>query len=74
MYSAGICVFKVSNGNTRTFCEICSNLTMKTQKQCQWRCYGILIVKFEQISTYCFGVSIVDFEQVNAEWVTVWKV
>ena len=32
---AGICLFKVTNGNTRTMFEICSELTIKTPEQRQ---------------------------------------
>ena len=39
-------------------CEICSNLTIKVQRQGQ----------YEDISHFFFGVSIVDSEQVNVEW------
>ena len=38
-YPAGICLFKINNGNTRILCQICSKLT-KT----------LFIVNFEQIS------------------------
>ena len=31
---AGNCMFKVNNGNTRTRCEICSKLTIKTAERC----------------------------------------
>ena len=30
----GIYMFKVNNRNTRTRCEICSNLTLKTPERC----------------------------------------
>ena len=49
-------IFKVSNRNTRVWCEICSSLTIKTPEQ-HWR------------RTYfkpCSSVSIANFEQVNA--------
>ena len=40
-------MFKVNNGNTRTMCEICSKLTIKTL---DWRhCSGVSIVDFEQV-------------------------
>ena len=32
---AGICLFKVNNGNTRLICEICSKLTIKTPERRQ---------------------------------------
>ena len=53
MSSAAIYLFKVSNGNTRAMCEICSQLTVKTA---------------ERHFTHYSGVSIVNSEQVNAGW------
>ena len=47
---AGIYLFKVNNGNTRTRCEICSELTIKTPERRHWRCFGVFIVNFGQIS------------------------
>ena len=49
-FPAGIYLFEVNNGNTRTMCEICSKLTIKTPEQYQWSRYGVFIVNFEQIS------------------------
>ena len=49
-FPAGIYPFKVNNNNTRTKCEICLKLTIKTPKRRQ----------------LCSSVSIVNFEQVNA--------
>ena len=34
-FTAGIYLLKVDNRNTRTRCEICSKLTIKTSKQHQ---------------------------------------
>ena len=34
---ASIYLFKVNNENTRTMCEICSNLFVKTVKRRHWR-------------------------------------
>ena len=44
-----IYLFKVNNGNTRTMCEVCSKLTIKTP---EWRlrCSGFFIINFEHIS------------------------
>ena len=42
-------MFNVNNRNTRTSCEICSKLTIKTPEQCGIRT-GIFIVKFEHVS------------------------
>ena len=49
----GIYLFKVNKRNTRTMCEICSNLTIKTQERRHWRHWsrsGVFIVNFEQTS------------------------
>ena len=53
----GIYMLKVNNGNTRTRCEICSKLTIKTPERRHWR---------------RFGVFIVNFEQVNVDWERDW--
>ena len=47
---AGIHLLKVNNKNTRTRCEICSKLTIKTPERRQWRRSGVFIVNFEHIS------------------------
>ena len=47
---AGNYIFKVNKRNTRTRCEICSNLTIKTPERHQWHCSGVFIVNFEHIS------------------------
>ena len=53
-------MFKFSNKNTRTRCEICSNLTI-----------GVVLVslllRYLKIFPPCSTVSIVNFEQVNTE-------
>ena len=46
---AGICLLKVNNKNTRTECEICSELTVKTPERRQWIPSGVYIVNFEHI-------------------------
>ena len=47
---ADIYLLQVNNRNTRTRCEICSKLTIKTPKRCHWRHSGVFIVNFEHIS------------------------
>ena len=42
-------MFKVNNKNTRTRCETCSKLTIKTPGQRQWPSSGVFIVNFEHI-------------------------
>ena len=49
LFPAGIYMFKVSNRNTRTRCEIGSKLTIKTAERCHWRLSGVFIVNFEHI-------------------------
>ena len=61
-------MFKVNYRNTRTRCEICSKLTIKTSKRYQWRRSGVSIVNFAPAYfTPCSRVFI-DFEQLNAGW------
>ena len=47
---AGNYMCKVNNKNTRTRCEICSKLTIKTSERRHWRGSGVFIVNFEHIS------------------------
>ena len=47
--------FKVNNRNTRTRCDICSKLTIKTPEGRQWHRSGAFTVNFEHIShLVCF--------------------
>ena len=50
--SVGIYLPKVNNRNTRTRCEICSKLTIKTQGRCQWRHSGVFIVNIKHLSHF----------------------
>ena len=43
-------MFKVSNRNTKTSCEIRSKSTINTPKQRHWHRSGVFIVNFEHIS------------------------
>ena len=51
-FPAGIYLLKFNNRNTntRTRCEICSKLTIKTPERRQWHRSGIFIVNFKYIS------------------------
>ena len=64
-------MLKVNNRNSRTRCETCSKLTIKTPELHQWRRYGVFIVNFEHIyqSTFTFSkLTIKTLEQdVNFE-------
>ena len=58
-----IYLFKVNMGNTRTMREICSKLTVKTSEWRQWRCFGVLIVNFEQISRIVLGLPLLPLNK-----------
>ena len=42
-------MLRVNNRNTKTSCETCSKLTIKTPEWSQWRRWGVFIVNFEHI-------------------------
>ena len=44
------CPFKVNNRNTKTRCEICSKLIIKTPQRCHWRRSSVYFVNFEHVS------------------------
>ena len=46
----GIYLLKVNDRNTRTRCEICLKLAIKTPERRQWYRSGVFIVNFEHIS------------------------
>ena len=46
----GIYLHKFNDRNTRTRCEICSKLTIKTPEQSYWLRSGVFIFNFEHIS------------------------
>ena len=60
-YPAGNYIFRVNNRNTRTRCETCSKLTIKTPERRKWRRSGVFIVNFEHISH-------LNFEHAIAGW------
>ena len=49
-YPVGIYMFKVSNRNTRSRCEVYSKLTIKTPERRHWRRSSVFILNFEYIS------------------------
>ena len=51
-WQAGNYMFKVNGRNTRTRCEICSELTIKTPERGQWHRSGVFIVNFEHTSHF----------------------
>ena len=52
---SGIYLLKASNRNTRTRCEICSRLTIKTPEWSQWGLFGVFNVNFEHTSHLALG-------------------
>ena len=60
-FPVGIYLFKFNNRNTRTRCEVCSKLTIRTLER---RLVSLLLI-LNVFSTFSI-VSIVNFEQVNA--------
>ena len=61
LYTTGMYLFEVSNGNTRTICEVCLKLTVNTPERLHSRCSDVLII-FEQIS----HIALVSQSIVNA--------
>ena len=57
-------IFEVNNRNTRTKCQICSKLTIKTPERRQWHRSSHFIINFEHISHLVLVFFIVNFEQV----------
>ena len=51
MLAVGIYLLKVNNRNTRTRCEICSKLTLKTPERRQWRSLVPLLLIFNIFHT-----------------------
>ena len=51
-FPAGNCMFKVNNKSLKTWCDICSKLTIKTPEQRQWRGSGVFIFNLEHISHF----------------------
>ena len=48
-FPANIYLFKFNNRHTRRRCEICSKLTIKTQKRRRWLRSDVFNVNFEHI-------------------------
>ena len=66
MFPPDIYLLKVNNRNTRTRCEIYSELTIKTLERRHWRRSGVFIVNFEHNSHL---VPVFLFS-IDAGWVT----
>ena len=57
---AGIYLLKVSTKNTKTGCEICSKLTIKTPERRLWRHSGVFIVNLEHVSHLVIAFLLLD--------------
>ena len=44
-------IVQVNNGNTRTMCEVCSKLTIKTPEHSQFSHSDVFIINFEQMNS-----------------------
>ena len=63
---ASIYLLKISNKNTRTICEICSELSVKTPER---HCSGVFIfVNLKHISYIVLSVFIVNFKAGPQFW------
>ena len=67
-----IYLYKFNNRSTRKRYEICSELTIKIPKRCQWRRKDVndivLVSILLALIFHTFsGISFVDFEQANVE-------
>ena len=62
----GFYLLKLNNRNTRTRCEICLKLTIRTSEQRQWLRSGVFIVSFEDVSQLVLVFFFVNFEHVIA--------
>ena len=62
-YPDVIYLLKVNNRDTRTICEICSNITTDTPKKLQWRRSSVNIVNFEQISYIALMFSLLTLNK-----------
>ena len=49
-FPVGNYMFNVNNRNTKTRCEVCSKLTIKTPERRSWYRSSVFIVNFEHIS------------------------
>ena len=67
--TAGIYLLKINYRNTRTRCEICSKLTIKTQERRQWHGFGVFDVNFEHILQLVLVFLLINIEHVITDWV-----
>ena len=72
-FPVGIYLLKVNNNNTRTRCEICSKLTIKTAER-RLASFWCLYYQLWTYFTPCSSVSVVNFEYVNTNWVVVTRI
>ena len=65
-------MFQVNNRNTRTRCEVCSNLTIKTPERHLSR---VFIVNFEHMSHLVLAFLLLTLNiKILADWVMNWRI
>ena len=69
---ANICLFNVSNKNTRKKSKICSKITVKIPERLHWCAILVFLLLTLNIFRTIFSVSVVDFEQTNC-WGSIKK-
>ena len=62
-------MFKVNNRNTRTRCQICSKLTIKTPERRQRRQVPLLLTLNIFHTFILVAISIFNYEQANVGYV-----
>ena len=69
IYPAGNYMFKVNNRNTRTRCETCSKLTIKTPERRHWRHrYGVFIVNLKHILHFFLVFLLLTLSKHSVHW------
>ena len=62
-FPAGNYMFKVNNRNSKTGCEICSRLTIKTPERHHCGRSGVFIVNFDHISHLFVVFLLISFSR-----------
>ena len=65
----GIYLLKVNNRNTKTRCEICSKLTIKTPERRKWRRSGVFVVNLEHISHLVAVFLLLTLNMYLSAWI-----
>ena len=68
-----IYLLKGNNRNTRTRCEICSKLTIKTPERCHWRRSGVSVANSEHISNLISVFLLLTLNMLLSAGVLIWS-